>query len=422
MSATLTGRNLIAGRWLPANGERFESRSPARESEVLGVFPCQQREEAQTGRRRGPRRLSRLAAHQPHPSRRAVRQPRPDRQARDRRPRPADGPRVRQGRHRVPGRGRRRAAHDPVRLRHRPHADRARCWPRRSPRRTPSCAASRGASSPSSRRGTSPSPCRCGCSGRACSKATRPSSSRPRTRRPSASGWSSCSRRPAFPPGVINLVHGDGEAGEALVRNPRRQRRPVHRQLRRRPAHPADVRRALRPHRRLRDGQQERGHRLRRRPARSGGQLRRSSAASRPAASAASRRAASSSHEKLFDRFAEKLVATAKRLRIGDPLDAGNFTGPVIHRGAVEKMRALQRPGPRGRRRGAARRRPDDRRRARATAATCRRSSIAWSIGPGVRCIREEVFGPHLALIPFKDNEDAVADLQRHATMACRWR
>ena len=26
---------------------------------------------------------------------------------------------------------------------------------------------------------------------------------------------------------------------------------------------------------------------------------------------------------------------------------------------------------------------------------------------PGVRCIREEVFGPHLALIPFRTNEDA---------------
>src|SRR5437667_1805065 len=42
--------------------------------------------------------------------------------------------------------------------------------------------------------------------------------------------------------------------------------------------------------------------------------------------------------EKIFDRFAEKFVATAKRLRIGDPLDSGNFTGPVIHRTAVEKV------------------------------------------------------------------------------------
>jgi aldehyde dehydrogenase (NAD+) len=48
MSATLTGKNFIAGRWQLANGERFESRSPARESEVLGVFPSSSAEEART--------------------------------------------------------------------------------------------------------------------------------------------------------------------------------------------------------------------------------------------------------------------------------------------------------------------------------------------------------------------------------------
>src|SRR6186997_1154305 len=35
----ITGRNLIAGRWLPAAGGGFESRSPARASDVVGVFP-----------------------------------------------------------------------------------------------------------------------------------------------------------------------------------------------------------------------------------------------------------------------------------------------------------------------------------------------------------------------------------------------
>src|SRR5437879_3255475 len=42
--------------------------------------------------------------------------------------------------------------------------------------------------------------------------------------------------------------------------------------------------------------------------------------------------------EKIFDRFAEKFVATAKRLNIGDPLDSRNFTGPVIHKEAVKKI------------------------------------------------------------------------------------
>src|SRR5262249_33934768 len=43
-------------------------------------------------------------------------------------------------------------------------------------------------------------------------------------------------------------------------------------------------------------------------------------------------------HESHFDKYAEKFVATAKRLRIGDPLNAVHFTGPVIHKGSVEKV------------------------------------------------------------------------------------
>src|SRR5437879_1763442 len=35
----LTGRNLIAGRWAPASGDQFESHNPAHWDEVIGVFP-----------------------------------------------------------------------------------------------------------------------------------------------------------------------------------------------------------------------------------------------------------------------------------------------------------------------------------------------------------------------------------------------
>jgi aldehyde dehydrogenase (NAD+) len=42
--------------------------------------------------------------------------------------------------------------------------------------------------------------------------------------------------------------------------------------------------------------------------------------------------------ESIFDQYAEKFVAMAKRLRIGDPLNAACFTGPVIHKGSVEKV------------------------------------------------------------------------------------
>ena len=61
--------------------------------------------------------------------------------------------------------------------------------------------------------------------------------------------------------------------------------------------------------------------------------------ASRPAASAASRRGGSSSHEKLIDRYRREVRQRPRNAcSIGDPLDADNFTGPVINKAAVEKV------------------------------------------------------------------------------------
>src|SRR5262249_16333042 len=48
-------------------------------------------------------------------------------------------------------------------------------------------------------------------------------------------------------------------------------------------------------------------------------------------------------HESLVDRFTERLASAAKRLRIGDPLDAGNFTGPVINTTSVKKVESYNR-------------------------------------------------------------------------------
>ncbi len=43
-----------------------------------------------------------------------------------------------------------------------------------------------------------------------------------------------------------------------------------------------------------------------------------------------------------------------------------------------------------------------------APAVTCRPFIYRMDHHAAARCIREEVFGPHLAMIPFRDNEDAV--------------
>jgi aldehyde dehydrogenase (NAD+) len=111
--------------------------------------------------------------------------------------------------------------------------------------------------------------------------------------------------------------------------------------------------------------------------------------------------------EKVFDRFADQFVATAKRLRIGNPLDSRSFTGPVIHQGAVEKV---ERYNELARKEGAAVLLEGGRFTNGEHADGCFLRPFVYRMDfrPGLRSIREEVFGPHLALIPFRTHEDAV--------------
>ncbi len=208
-----------------------------------------------------------------------------------------------------------------------------------------------------------------------------------------------------FPPGVLNLVHGDGSIGEALVRN----------------RHVNVV---------LFTGSYDVGHRIQQISAEffdrnvacemgsKSGVIVCADARLDLAVNCAlisgfktsGQRCVSAGriivHESLMDRFAAQLVAKAKSLHIGDPLDAGNFTGPLIHRGAVEKVvhynglakqegaKVLLDGGP-----------------------LTGKDHTGSYLSPFIyqmahradaRCLREEVFGPHLALIPFRTNEEAV--------------
>jgi len=209
-----------------------------------------------------------------------------------------------------------------------------------------------------------------------------------------------------FPTGTINLVHGQGPVGEALVRNP-------------------DVAAVLFT------GSFEVGRRIQQL---SGDFWDRTVAAEMGSKSAvivcedcrmdlavnaavisafktSGQRCVSAGRilvsERVFDEFAKKFVDTAGRLRVGDPLDPNSFTGPVINEIAVEKVVKYNKLAAEE---GAEVLSAGDRLTGAAHRDGQYLSPFVYRMEHGgrVRCIREEVFGPHVALIPFQTNEDAV--------------
>lgn len=108
----------------------------------------------------------------------------------------------------------------------------------------------------------------------------------------------------------------------------------------------------------------------------------------------------------VFDEFAQRFVDMARRLRIGDPLDANNFTGPVIHPNAVEKILSYNALA---RQEGATVLLDGGRLTGAGFDNGCYVSPFIYlqEHRSGLRTIREEVFGPHVALIPFDDLEHA---------------
>ena len=209
-----------------------------------------------------------------------------------------------------------------------------------------------------------------------------------------------------FPEGVINLVHGDAEAGEALVRHPG-----------------VNVV--------LFTGSYDVGKRIQEISAGIPDRMVANEMGSKSAViicedarldlavtcglvsafKTSGQRCVSAGrllvHEKVFDQFAGRLVNVAKRLRIGNPLDANNFTGPVINQTAVDKVLSYN---DLAKKEGAEVLLDGGRLTTPALASGYFLSPFIYRMkhGPAVRCIREEVFGPHLALIPFKNNEEAV--------------
>ena len=218
-----TCKNLIGGEWVGSSDHAsFETRSPAAPDEVLAVFPSATAADAAQAA---------AAAAEAFPAWRAT--PAPNRGAilfraaellterlddvartltREEGKTLAEATR----------RGRPRARH-PALLRRRGLAPRAAtCCRPTPPTACCSAGASRSASSPPSRRGTSPSPSPPGRSRRRSPTATPSSSSRLSARRSRRCAWSSACVDAGLPAGVLNFVTGSGAAvGAAFAGEPR---------------------------------------------------------------------------------------------------------------------------------------------------------------------------------------------------------
>jgi aldehyde dehydrogenase (NAD+) len=400
----IAGRNLIAGRWLPVNGDGFESRSPAREDEVIGVFPTSsatQAGEAVNAARAaypGWRRMSRILRGELFDNLAQIVKRETDNLAQlmarecgkvlsECRAEVVEGLHMIQyvfGTGRMPT-GDVLASEIPEKdafVRRKPWGVVAVITPWNFPFAVPLWMLG-----PSLLEGNT--------------AVFKPSEDTPAIGQRLVELFVEA----GFPPGVINLVHGASDTGEALVRNPGvnvvlftgswdvgshiqqvsagMHDRIVAAEMGSKSAVIvcADARPDLAVNAALISAFKTSGQRCV-----SAGRI--------------------IVHESLIDRFSEKLVAQAKRLRIGNPLDAHNFTGPVIHAQAREK---IERYNQLARQEGAKVLLEGGRMTGGEHRAGCFLSPFIYRIepAPGVRSIREEVFGPHLAVIPFADNEQA---------------
>ncbi len=107
-------------------------------------------------------------------------------------------------------------------------------------------------------------------------------------------------------------------------------------------------------------------------------------------------------HESIHDEVVDRLAERARTVRIGDPREAGTAMGPLVS--AVQMNRVLEYIEI-GRREGA-----------RIATGGDRRGDKGYFVNPTVfagvehqmRISQEEIFGPVAAVIPFKDDEDAI--------------
>ncbi|WP_395686495.1 5-carboxymethyl-2-hydroxymuconate semialdehyde dehydrogenase [Caenimonas koreensis] len=113
--------------------------------------------------------------------------------------------------------------------------------------------------------------------------------------------------------------------------------------------------------------------------------------------------------QSIYADFAQKFVARAKKLTVGDPLDDKTIIGPMVSQAHLAKVRSYIELGPKE---GAtmlcggldAPQLPDRVRKGNYVMPT-----VFADVNNRMRIAQEEIFGPVACLIPFKDEADAIA-------------
>jgi aldehyde dehydrogenase (NAD+) len=110
--------------------------------------------------------------------------------------------------------------------------------------------------------------------------------------------------------------------------------------------------------------------------------------------------------QRVHDEFVGKLVDRIKGLKVGDPMDKATRMGPVVSAQQLETVLSYVEAG---RREGATLAAGGERVRVGDGRGYFVQPTVFTGVSNAMRIAREEIFGPVLSVIPFKDAEDAVA-------------
>ncbi len=112
-------------------------------------------------------------------------------------------------------------------------------------------------------------------------------------------------------------------------------------------------------------------------------------------------------HEDVHDRFVHDLAARARKLRVGNPLDPATQMGSQISARQMDKiLDYIERAKPEGARRMSGGERDTDGDKAKGFFV---KPTVFAEVKPEMKIAREEVFGPVVGAIRFRDPEEAIS-------------